>query len=150
MQKFHNRLSMAFLIAAFAASNFFGTAFAAFVSPAQTAESIRASLLQAQLSLTHDPNVSAALVQEAEASYQTGLSASISVSHPDAHFRILSAFEDLTNSTSSGDITIFAAARAQVWTGILAGSYAIVDDAIQSGDGLGCDHASEAGGRVAV
>ncbi|HXQ35485.1 MAG TPA: FTR1 family protein, partial [Anaerolineales bacterium] len=90
----------------------------------------------AQLSLTSDPNSSAALVQDAEATYQTRLSDWISVSNPDAHLRILSAFGTLAESTSRGDATSFAAARAQVWTGILAGSYAIVEDAIRSGDGL--------------
>lgn len=136
MQKFHNRLFIAFLIAASTASNFFGAAFAASISPAQTAESIRASLVQAQLSLTSDPKLSAALVEDAEASYRTELSGQVSVSNPDAHQRILSAFETLVYSTSGEDATPFAAARAQVWTGILAGSYSIVEDAIQSRDGL--------------
>ncbi|HZM22289.1 MAG TPA: FTR1 family protein [Anaerolineales bacterium] len=135
MKKFH-RLFIVFLIATFAASNFLEVAFAAPVSPAQTAESIRASLVQAQLSLTSDPKVSTALVLDAESTYQTGLSARISMSNPDAHLRILSAFESLTTSASRGDATAFAAARAQIWTGILAGSYAIVEDAIQNGDGL--------------
>lgn len=75
------------------------------------------------------------MVQSAESTYQTELSDRIAVSAPDAHLRILSAFESLAQSVSRGDVISFAAARAQVWTGILAGSYAIIEDAIQNGDG---------------
>lgn len=127
MTKSYKRLLIAFLIATLAASNLLEAALAATISPAQTAESIRASMVKAQLSLRSDPNSSAALVQDAEATYQTGLSDWISVSNPDAHLRILSAFGTLAESTSRGDATSFAAARAQVWTGILAGSFAIVE-----------------------
>jgi high-affinity iron transporter len=136
MQKFLNRFLITIVIAMLAASNFFEAAFAVSISPAQTAESIRASLVQAQLSLVDDPNASATLVQHAEATYQAELSAWISASHPDAHLRILSAFEELADSISRSDGTLFAAARAQIWIGILAGSHTIVEDAIQEGDGL--------------
>ena len=136
MQKLLHRFLISTLVAVLAASNFLEAARAASVSPAQTAESIRASLVQAQLSLQSDPNGSTTLLQDAETTYQTGLSARISVSNPDAHLRVLSAFETLRDNISSSDATSFAAARAQAWTGILAGSYAIVEEAIQEGDGL--------------
>lgn len=136
MTKFNNRLLTAVLIAMLAASNLLGAAFAASVPPAKAAESIRAALVQAQLSLTNDPATSAILVRDAEATYQTGLSGLIVVSNSDAHLRITSAFESLTDSVARGDATSFAAARAQVWAGILAGSYAIVEVAVQNGDGL--------------
>ena len=136
MQKFLNRFLISTLVAVLAASNVLAAVRAASVSPAQTAESIRASLVQAQLSLNNDPKRSAALVQDAEAAYQTGLSERISISNPDAHLRIRAAFETLLASISSRDVTSFAAARARVWTGILAGSYALVEQAIRSGDGF--------------
>jgi high-affinity iron transporter len=135
MTRFQNRLFIALLIAMLAASNLLGAVLAASTSPAQAAESIRASLVQAQLSLTGDPNASAVLLQEVEATYQTALSDKIAAVDPDSHLRILSAFEDLADSISRGETVSFAAARAHVWTGILAGSYAIVENAIQSGDG---------------
>ncbi len=131
-----HRFLIAFLVAMFAASNVLGAANAASESPAQIAEFIRSSLLKAQLSLTDDPNAAAAFVEDAEAAYQSGLSGHIAASNPQAHQRVLSAFETLVNSVSRGDATWFAAARAQAWTGILAGSYSIVEDAIQRGDGL--------------
>ena len=136
MQKFLSRFLISILVAMLAASNVLEAAFAAAISPAQTAESIRASLVQAQLSLTTNPNASATLVQDAEAAYQTGLSDRISVSNPDAHLRVLSAFATLKDSISPVDLTSFAAARSQAWTGILAGSYETVEDAILNGDGL--------------
>src|SRR3990172_3147178 len=136
IKKIHIYLFTATLVAILAASNIFGAAFAASNPPAQIAESIRVSLVQAQLDLTTDPNASALLVADAEAAYHTGLSGWFAKSNSDAHLRILSAFESLNESVANGDIVSFAAARAQVWTGILAGSYSIVEQAIQSGDGL--------------
>ena len=135
MTKFHNRFFIALLIAMLAASNVLGAVSASSNSPAQAAESIRASLVEAQLSLTRDTSASAVLVQEAEATYQTTLSDKIATINPNAHQRVLSAFADLAKSVFYGDTVSFAAARAQAWTGILAGSYAVVENAIQSGDG---------------
>jgi high-affinity iron transporter len=135
MTRFQHRLFIAILIVMLAALNLLGVASAASSSPAQAAELIRASLVQAQLSLTGDPNASAVLVQEAETTYRTTLSDEIAAVNPDAHLRILSAYEALTDSVSRGDNVSFAAARAQIWTGILAGSYTIVENAIQNGDG---------------
>lgn len=135
MKKFLSRFIIAILAAVFAASNIWGAARAVSDSPAQTAEIIRSSLVQAQLSLMSDPDMSASLVKDAQAVYQTGLSGPITFSNPDAHRRVLSAFKSLTDSVSRNDATLFAAARAQAWTGILAGSYSIVEEAIQKGDG---------------
>ena len=135
MKKIYYRFLLAILVAVFAASNLLGAARAVSDSPAQLAESIRSALIQAQLSLPKDPEMAARLVTEAEAVYQAGLSGFISASNPDAHVRVTSAFSDLKNSVSRSDPAAFAAARAQAWTGILAGSYTIVEDAIQNGDG---------------
>jgi high-affinity iron transporter len=135
MRKFYSRFLSAFFIAMLAASHFVGAASAAFRSPAQAAESVRASLVQGQLSLMNDADKSAALVQDAKTTYQTAFSVVISAASPDVHLRVVSAFEELAQSVSRRDPVSFAAARAQVWTGILAGSYAIVEDAIRNGDG---------------
>ena len=135
MKRIQHRFIGALLLAMLAASSIWGAAGAVSDAPAQIAETIRASLVQAQLSLTSDPTASAQLVKEAQAAYQTGLSDAISVSNPEADLRISSAFGSLTDNVSSGDAASFAAARAQVWTGILSGSYSIVEDGIQNGDG---------------
>ncbi|NWF64037.1 MAG: FTR1 family protein [Chloroflexi bacterium] len=135
MMKKHTLLP-ALLIAALTASNILGAVSAVSDSPAQIAESIRASLVQAQLDITNDPASSAQLVEDAESAYQTGLSNWFAEADGDAHLRILSAFEALHESVANGDEVSFATARAQVWTGILAGSYSIVEHSIQNGDGL--------------
>jgi high-affinity iron transporter len=135
MKKIQHRFVAAILLAVLATSNIWGAAAAISDSPAQIAERIRASLVQAQLSLASDQGESAQLVTEAEASYQTGLAEAIAVSNPEADQRVNAAFEDLTDSVSRGDGTSFAARRAQVWTGILAGSYAIVEEALLKDDG---------------
>jgi high-affinity iron transporter len=135
MRKSYNRFMIAMFVAVFAASNLLGAALAISDSPAQIAENIRSSLVQAQLSLVDDPDGSALLVKNAETAYRSGLSGWFAKSDPDAHSRILSAFESLTESVANNDVVSFAAARAQVWTGILAGGYSIVETAIQHGDG---------------
>ena len=135
MTKFYNRLLTATFVAILAASNCLGAAFAASDSPAQSAEFIRASLVQAQLSLIADPQMSATMVYEAETTYQTRLSGLIAETNADAHLRVLTGFEALDQSVETNDATSFAAARAQVWTSILAGSYSTVEHAILSGDG---------------
>jgi high-affinity iron transporter len=92
--------------------------------------------VQAQLTLKSDPEASALLVKNAQTAYQTGLSDMIAISNPDAHLRVLSAFETLADSVSRGNVVTFATGRAQAWTGILAGSYSIIEQSILSGDGL--------------
>ena len=135
MKKSTQQFFTAFLVAIFAASNIWGVAIAASNSPAQTAELIRSSLVQAQLDLADDPETTTALIEEAKTAYRTELLELIAAANPDAHQRILSAFEALTRSVSQADAVAFAAARAQIWTGILAGSNSIVELAIQNGDG---------------
>ncbi|GAB1471653.1 FTR1 family protein [Chloroflexota bacterium] len=129
-------LFTALLIAMLAASNIFGAASAVSNPPAQTAESIRAALVQAQLDLASDPAASAQLTADAEASYQNGLSSWFARYDPESQLRIDSAFESLNQAAANGDAVAFAIARSQIWTGILAGSYSIIEESIQSGDGV--------------
>jgi high-affinity iron transporter len=136
MKKNQNRFLIAMLIAMLAASNILGAARAISDSPAQIAESIRTSLVRAQLSLMDDPKAAAELLNAVEVSYQTGLAAQISASNPEAHMRVTAALKDRENNVSGQQAAAFAAARAQAWTGILAGSYSVVEEAIQNGDGV--------------
>lgn len=129
------RVLIAILMSVFAASSSLGEARAVSVSPAQTGDAIRSALVQAQLTLSADPGASAQLVKEAEIAYRTDLSAAIASSNPEAHERVTSAFKALAESVSRRDAALFAAARAQAWTGILAGSYSVVEESIQHGDG---------------
>jgi high-affinity iron transporter len=136
MKKNRHSLLIAILVALLAASQVSGAARGVSDSPAQIAESIRTSLVQAQLALTKNPKESTKLVEDARAAYQAGLSSPIAASSPEAHERAVAAFEDMTKSAARGDVASFAAARAQAWTGILAGGYAVIEESIQNGDGL--------------
>ena len=111
-------------------------AFATQIPPAQTAESIRAALVQAQLTLASDPAATIATVQQAQSDYQTLFEETLAISAPQANARVLDGFELLTTSTEANDSASFAAARAQVWTAILAGGYATVEGSLNAGDGL--------------
>lgn len=135
MKKISYHFLLAMLAAMFAASTMLGAARAVSESPSQIAEFIRSSLVEAQLSLTTDSKASASLVKDAETAYQTALSGQIAASNPEAHQRVVSAFNTLAESSSMTDATTFASARAQVWTGILAGSYSVVEESVQNGDG---------------
>src|SRR6187200_1758282 len=122
MKKNQNRFLIAILIAMLAASNILGAARAVSDSPAQIAESIRTSLVRAQLSLMDDPKAAVELLNAVEVSYQTGLAGQISASDPEANKRVTTALKDLEKSVSGKHkhAAAFAAARAQAWTGILA------------------------------
>lgn len=119
-----------------AASNIFAAAFAASNSPAQIAESIRSSLVQAQLDLPTASSSAAKRVADSKTLYQNGLSNWFARYDPESKLRIDSAFKALDLAVTNGDVVAFAVARAKVWTGILAGSYSIVEQAIQNGDGI--------------
>ncbi len=109
-------------------------AWAAAPTPAQAAETLRARLLQGQLSLAHDPAAALADLESARASYTASLAAPILAAAPSASQRIDRAWlaaEQALETTNGPD---FAAARAQIWTGVLAGSYQVVERALASGD----------------
>lgn len=135
MKKIYKQFITSLFLVAFLISNF-GFANAQTLSPAQIAESIRASLLDAQLSLINDPQASFALVADAQTTYQNGLSSWFAEFDSDSHLKILVAFEELTHSIANNDVASFASYRAQVWTGILSASYKIVETSIQNGDGV--------------
>jgi high-affinity iron transporter len=134
MQKIYKQCITFFFLVAFVISNF-GFANAQTDSPAQVAETIRSSLIDAQLSLISDPQESFALVTDAQTAYQNGLSSWFEKFDSDSHLKIQVAFEELMNSIANNDIVSFASYRAQVWTGILSASYQIVETSIQNGDG---------------
>ena len=88
-------------------------AFAASVTPFDSAEEIRTALVEAQLKLATDPSVALALASEAEASYTATLAPGIGAAAPEAHRRALSAFVRLGESARTADAVAFAAARGQ-------------------------------------
>jgi high-affinity iron transporter len=104
-------------------------------SPAQAAETLRAGLLQAQLALTQDAAEAQRLITGAQKTYKTLLAAKLAQSAPEAHRRIQAGFVAANEALPGGDGPALALARAQIWSGLLAGSYQMVETALQRGDG---------------
>jgi high-affinity iron transporter len=103
--------------------------------PSQAAETIRAGLVQAQLALKNDPEAAARLVEQAHSAYEEALAGSLGSLAPGEHERALGGFDSLNADLAERDASGFAAARSQVWTAILAGSYQIVETSLRNGDG---------------
>ena len=100
--------------------------------PSQVAEMIHASLFAAQMSLPFDnPNAKIELGR-AEAAYSGSFQETIHSANPEADERILTGFEGMHAALTQESAQDFAAARAQVWTAILNGSYSIVEGAIRN------------------
>jgi high-affinity iron transporter len=104
-------------------------------SPAQAAETLRAALLQAQLTLTADPVEAQHQVAEARETYANLLAATLVEAAPETQRRIEAGFVAAAESLTEGDGSVLAMARAQIWTGLLAGSYQVVEAALQQGKG---------------
>ncbi len=109
-------------------------ALAAPPAPARDAEDVRAALLQAQLRLTSDPQTARSALDAASAAYQHTLAAALEAA-PEAAQRAEAGFAAADLAISAGDAPALAAARAQVWTALLAGGYALVEQALLAGDG---------------
>lgn len=111
----------------------FGARASAAQPPALAAEALRSALLQAQLDLSQ-PAEAIAGVQAARASYDATLAPEMARRAPAAHLRIIDGFARLNAAIQTSDAPAFAAARADVWTAVLQGSYHIVDGAIAGDD----------------
>lgn len=102
-------------------------------SLADSSEQIRSGLLRAQLAVGTDP-AALTTVREIEATYEDVLAPVVREAAPEAHQRAQAGFEVLKGSAQAADAVSFAAARAQVWTAILAGSERVVEAALEDGD----------------
>ena len=100
-------------------------------APAETAENIRVSLFNAQLALNNDAQLASQKLLEAQAAYSGDFAAAIKEVAPESDTRIKSGFDSALQAASQKDAAILSAARAQIWTGILAGSYTIVENALK-------------------
>ncbi|MDW8324941.1 MAG: FTR1 family protein [Anaerolineales bacterium] len=106
-------------------------ALAAAETPGQAAEFIRAALVRAQLQYAAGASTVAPLITEAEARYRAVLAQPIAAADPAAAARAEAGLSRLQAAPTAAE---FAAARAQVWTAILAGGYAVVEQAVLRGD----------------
>lgn len=101
-------------------------------SPSAAAETLRASLLTAQIGTGE--NAQNALAQ-AEHAWNENLRADVAAVAPDAAARVDAGFEVARSGIETGKTPQVAAARAQVWTALLAGSLKVVEHAIAQDDG---------------
>jgi high-affinity iron transporter len=101
---------------------------------APAAETIRANLTQAQLALLTDPAEARERLQAAEQLYAGTIAPELGAAAPDAAARVSVGFEAATRALESGDKPGFAAARANIWTSLLAGGYTATARAAQAGD----------------
>jgi high-affinity iron transporter len=104
---------------------------AAAESPAQTVEAIRAALVQAQLRFGDGAATLAPIITEAERRYKSALAPAIGAADAEALARAQTGFAQLGSARTPA---AFAVARAQVWTALLAGGYAVVEQAVARGD----------------
>jgi high-affinity iron transporter len=102
--------------------------------PAQVAETIRASLFFAQMNLPSNVQVAEEQLTQAETAYNDSFRQTIAGASPQADENIVAGFEQMHLAISDESAPNFAAARAQVWTSILNGSYSIVEQAVSNGD----------------
>ncbi len=108
--------------------------FALAASPAQSAEMVRTALLQAQIALADDPSAAQKQLDLAKSTYVADLMAPVRAANAQADARVMAGLVDAQQALTHQDALAFAAARAQIWTAILFGSYTAVDNAVQHSD----------------
>src|SRR5829696_4710253 len=102
---------------------------------ASQAETIRSELTQAQLALLTDPVAARQRLDTAQQLYAGALAPALAAAAPDAATRARSGFVAATRALANGNKPSFAAARADIWTSLLAGGYSATMRSIQAGDG---------------
>lgn len=113
-----------------------GQAKGAGAPPPETAADIREALFDAQMALNDSPDAAQDAFTTAKAAYSASFAQSIRGAAPWADKRIQSGFTQAAQALEQGLAPQFAAARAQTWTAVLAGSYTIVAQAILDQDTL--------------
>lgn len=108
---------------------------AAAVPPATAAETMRSALLQAQLAMADDSSAAQTAWQTAADDYAAHLAETLGRTAPAADERVRAGLADAAAALAHNDVAGFAAARGQVWTALLAGSYETVTVMIRNGDG---------------
>lgn len=104
-------------------------------TPAQTAETIRAALADAQFALANDPTAARQSLAQAETTYADPFADTLAAAAPQADQRIRAGLDAAAQALDAGDPLAFAGARAEVWTALLAGSYGVVEAALSRSDG---------------
>lgn len=102
-------------------------------SPAAVAESIRSALFSAERQMLAGEEISAESLASARQAFSGDFSQAIQQADSAASQRAIDGFAAMQHAIEAGDAAAFAAARSQVWTAILAGSYSIVEQSAEVG-----------------
>lgn len=103
-------------------------------SPAAAAEVVRSALLTAQMVLSADTDSAVVALQDAQSAWQATLAERIASADDAAALQIDEALTAAEDALLTDDAPAFAAARASIWTALLRGSLAVVEQAIGAGD----------------
>ena len=105
------------------------------LQPGQAAETIRAALADAQFALADDTATARESFARAQTVYADSFADALATTTPAADQQVRSGLSAAEQAIGAGDPLAFAAARAQIWTALLAGGYTMTESAISSGDG---------------
>lgn len=103
-------------------------------SPYQFAEDMRVALLDAQLNLTSNPAQAQQDSTQARALYSGAFAKTLATAAPAADKRIQSGLDDVGGALQTQNALLLADARSQVWTALLQGGFAVVEQAIATRD----------------
>lgn len=107
---------------------------AATPSPFQFAEEIRVALLDAQLRLSNDPAAAQKDVTQAQTLYGGAFAKTLASASPRAQEHVRAGLASAQKAVETQDAVLLADARAEVWTALLQGGYAVVESAITTND----------------
>lgn len=128
------RIFPLFLLILLVAASFPAPVQSAAIPPAQTAATIRESLFDAQFAASTDPSAAGTALAAARMAYSGEFARAIQAAAPVVDERIRAGLDAAQAALAAQQTANVSAARAQVWTALLAGSYAVVEHAIQQGD----------------
>lgn len=109
------------------------TASAAEISPFQFAEEIRVALLDAQLNLDDSARAKQD-ISRAQDAYAGNFAETMAHASPRAAERVRDGLNVAQRAVETQNALLLADARAQVWTALLAGGYAVVENALTTND----------------
>ena len=98
---------------------------AAAPAPAHQAATIRQALVQAQL-LFAEPQQATLLVEQAQAAYSGPWVQTLAAADPAADARVREGLAQAQQAIATNDALLFADSKAQIWSGLLAGSSNVV------------------------
>lgn len=105
-------------------------------SPFSIADEMRVALLNAQLNLTDNPTLAQQNLTQAQNSYRGVFAKTIAQVSSAADERVRAGLQQAQHALDTRNAILLADARSEVWTALLGGGYAVVENAITSQDAV--------------